>query len=46
MPEVSERLTKQGVDIEFNTPDVFDAIIKGDTARNSKILRDAGIGTN
>lgn len=46
MPEVSERLTRQGVDIEVNTPEVFDAVLKADVVRNSKILRDAGIGAN
>ena len=46
MPEVSDRLTRQGVDLSFNTPEAFDATLKGDTARNSKILRDAGIGGN
>src|SRR6185295_14727030 len=46
MPEVSERLTRQGVDIDFNTPEAFDAVVKADVVRNSKILRDAGIGAN
>ena len=46
MPDVSERLTRQGVDIGFNTPEVFDAVLKADTVRNSKILRDAGVGGN
>ena len=44
IPEVAERLTKQGVDIVYNTPDVFDAVLKADVERNSAILRAAGIG--
>jgi tripartite-type tricarboxylate transporter receptor subunit TctC len=43
-PEVAERLTRQGVDIVYNTPDVFDAVLKADVERNSAILRAAGIG--
>jgi tripartite-type tricarboxylate transporter receptor subunit TctC len=43
-PDVAERLTKQGVDIVYNTPDVFDAVLKADVERNSAILRAAGIG--
>jgi tripartite-type tricarboxylate transporter receptor subunit TctC len=46
MPDVAERLTKQGVDIAFNTPDVFDKILKADVESNSKVLRAAGIGGN
>jgi tripartite-type tricarboxylate transporter receptor subunit TctC len=45
-PEVAERLTKQGVDIVFNTPDVFDKTLKTDVERNSGILRAAGVGAN
>jgi tripartite-type tricarboxylate transporter receptor subunit TctC len=45
-PEVAERLTKQGVDIVFNTPDVFDKTLKADVERNSGILRAAGVGAN
>ena len=44
IPDVAERLTKQGVDIVYNTPDVFDAVLKADVERNSAILRAAGIG--
>ncbi len=45
-PDVAERLTKQGVDIVFNTPDVFDKTLKTDVERNSGILRAAGVGAN
>jgi tripartite-type tricarboxylate transporter receptor subunit TctC len=44
IPEVADRLTRQGVDIVYNTPDVFDAVLKADVERNSAILRAAGIG--
>jgi tripartite-type tricarboxylate transporter receptor subunit TctC len=46
MPDVAERLTRQGVDIAFNTPDAFDKILKTDVENNSKILRAAGVGGN
>jgi tripartite-type tricarboxylate transporter receptor subunit TctC len=44
IPEVAERLTKQGVDIVYSTPDKFDAVLKADVERNSAILRAAGVG--
>jgi tripartite-type tricarboxylate transporter receptor subunit TctC len=40
---VSERLQKQGSIPAPNTPEQFDAIIKGDTERYGKILKDAGV---
>jgi tripartite-type tricarboxylate transporter receptor subunit TctC len=43
-PEIAERLTKQGVDIVYSSPDKFDAVLKADVGRNSAILRAAGIG--
>ena len=46
MPDVAEKLTRQGVDIAFNTPDAFDKILKSDVENNSKVLRAAGIGGN
>ena len=46
IPEIAERLSKQGVDIVFNTPDVFDKTLKADVERNSGILRAAGVGVN
>jgi tripartite-type tricarboxylate transporter receptor subunit TctC len=46
MPDVSERLQKQGSLPMTNTPEQFSAIIKDDTERYGKILRDAGVGTN
>jgi tripartite-type tricarboxylate transporter receptor subunit TctC len=46
MPDVKEKLEVQGSFPAPTTPDQFDAIIKGDTERYGKILRDAGLGTN
>ena len=45
-PEIADRLTKQGVDIVFNSPDAFDKTLKADVERNSGILRAAGVGAN
>lgn len=45
-PDVYERLTKQGLEIENNTPDVFEAMIQNDMARYGKMLRDAGVAAN
>ncbi|MEA2880035.1 MAG: hypothetical protein QOF14_5231 [Hyphomicrobiales bacterium] len=46
MPDVKQKLEVQGSIPAPNTPEQFDAIIKGDTERYGKILRDAGVGTN
>lgn len=46
MPDVREKLTAFGSFPAPNTPEQFDAIIKSDTERYAKILKDAGIGTN
>jgi tripartite-type tricarboxylate transporter receptor subunit TctC len=45
-PDVRDRLAKQGVEVVTNTPDDFDALIKRDTERYGRILKDAGIGAN
>ena len=45
-PDVFERLTKQGLEIETNTPDAFEAMIQHDVARYGKMLRDAGLAVN
>jgi tripartite-type tricarboxylate transporter receptor subunit TctC len=45
-PDVYERLTKQGLEIETNTPDVFEAMIQRDIARYGKMMRDAGLAVN
>jgi tripartite-type tricarboxylate transporter receptor subunit TctC len=46
MTDVKQKLEVQGSIPAPNTPEQFDAIIKGDTERYGKILRDAGVGTN
>ena len=46
MPDVKEKLEVQGSFPAPTTPEQFDAIIKSDTERYGKILRDAGVGTN
>ena len=43
MADVRERLQKQGSIPAPNTPEQFDAIIKSDTERYGKILKDAGV---
>jgi tripartite-type tricarboxylate transporter receptor subunit TctC len=43
MPDVADRLAKAGMVPAPNTPAQFDAIIKADTARYTKVLADAGI---
>jgi tripartite-type tricarboxylate transporter receptor subunit TctC len=44
IPDVAEKLTRQGVDIVYSTPDKFDAVLKADVERNSAILKAAGVG--
>lgn len=46
MSDVKEKLDVQGSIPAPNTPGEFDAIIRSDTERYGKILRDAGVGTN
>jgi tripartite-type tricarboxylate transporter receptor subunit TctC len=46
MPDVREKLEIQGSFPAPTTPAEFDAIIKEDTERYGKMLRDAGVGTN
>jgi tripartite-type tricarboxylate transporter receptor subunit TctC len=43
MPDVVDKLEKQGSIPVTNKPEEFDVIIKNDTERYSKLLRDAGI---
>lgn len=45
-PDVRDRLSKQGVEVVTNTPGEFDAIIKRDTERYGRLMKDAGIGAN
>jgi tripartite-type tricarboxylate transporter receptor subunit TctC len=42
--DMREKIVRQGALPTTNRPEQFDAIIRNDTARNTKLLRDAGIG--
>jgi tripartite-type tricarboxylate transporter receptor subunit TctC len=46
MTDVKDKLEVQGAFPAPTTPGEFDAIIRSDTERYGKILRDAGVGTN
>jgi tripartite-type tricarboxylate transporter receptor subunit TctC len=46
MADVREKLTAYGSIPAPTTPEQFDAIIKSDTERYGKVLRDAGVGAN
>jgi tripartite-type tricarboxylate transporter receptor subunit TctC len=41
--DVRARMEQQGALVVTNTPEQFDAIISGDTERNTRILKDAGV---
>jgi tripartite-type tricarboxylate transporter receptor subunit TctC len=43
MPDVREKLTAYGSVPAPTTPEQFDAIIRSDTERYGKVLRDAGV---
>jgi tripartite-type tricarboxylate transporter receptor subunit TctC len=43
MPDVADKLDKQGQIAVTTTPEQFDVIIKNDTERYTKLLKDAGI---
>ena len=45
-PEVKEKFLSNGAETVGNTPDEFAALIKADTARISKVIKDAGIKMN
>lgn len=44
-PELQGKLAGQGITATANTPDEFDRIIRGDTARFAELFRDAGVGS-
>jgi tripartite-type tricarboxylate transporter receptor subunit TctC len=44
MPDVAERLTRQGVEIGFGTSEEFDAVLKREVQSNTALLRAAGVG--
>jgi tripartite-type tricarboxylate transporter receptor subunit TctC len=46
MPDMVEKLTTFGSIPAANSPEQFDAIIKSDTERYGKVLRDAGVAVN
>jgi tripartite-type tricarboxylate transporter receptor subunit TctC len=46
LPDLRGRMEKQGALPVTGTPEQFDAIIRNDTERNGKLLRDAGIVAN
>ncbi|HYC45141.1 MAG TPA: tripartite tricarboxylate transporter substrate binding protein [Burkholderiales bacterium] len=43
LPDVRERIQSQGLDPSPNTPDQFQAFVKSEVARWSKVIADAGI---
>ena len=44
MPDVAEKMTRQGLVVVTQAPDRFDAVIKSESERFGKILKDAGVG--
>jgi tripartite-type tricarboxylate transporter receptor subunit TctC len=46
MPDMVEKLTTFGSIPAANSPEQFDAIIKNDTERYGKVLKDAGVAVN
>jgi len=46
MPDVQKRLESQGVVTIVSAPHEFDALIRADTERFGKMLRDAGAAAN
>lgn len=42
-PEISEQLSAQGADLIADTPEAFDAFLKGETAKWAKVIAAAGI---
>ena len=46
MPEVQKRLESQGVVTIVSAPHEFDALIRADTDRFEKMLRQAGVASN
>jgi tripartite-type tricarboxylate transporter receptor subunit TctC len=43
MPDVGDKLAQLGLDTATDAPDAFAAIIKADTAKWAKVIRDAKI---
>src|SRR5688572_18222569 len=43
LPDVSQRLTSQGLDVVASTPQAFDAHIKAETAKYARVIKQVGI---
>jgi tripartite-type tricarboxylate transporter receptor subunit TctC len=46
LPEVRAALQRQGVEPRLDKPDAFDAMIRQDTERYTRLLKEAGFGAN
>lgn len=46
MPDAKEKLSSQGFDLQGGSGDEFAAVIKGDIAKYTKVMREAGIKAN
>jgi tripartite-type tricarboxylate transporter receptor subunit TctC len=46
LPDVRKRLESQGVITVVSTPQKFDMLIRSDTERFGKMLREAGVAAN
>ena len=42
-PDVRERLTQLGAEVVAGTPEQFDALLRSETVRYAKLIKDAGI---
>ena len=43
LPEVGERMASQGAEVVGGTPEAFTALIRSDTAKYAKLLKDVGL---
>jgi tripartite-type tricarboxylate transporter receptor subunit TctC len=46
LPDVAEKMKNQGLLVVTQSPEKFDEMIKSESQRYGKILRDAGVGAN
>ena len=44
LPDVADKMTKQGLEVVTQSPDEFDKMVKSEAERFEKILRAAGVG--
>src|SRR4029077_12895361 len=42
-PEMREKIAQLGLEVSINSPQEFAAVIKADTAKWAKVIKDAGI---